>query len=104
MFITLSTRLNAKLPDLGLDGGYNDFFFYVEDVRESTSALDALGPSVGERECAVADLLRHQQCGTAPLDAIVDELVNEFGIKGLTTYPLLLDLLEFTVMQAVSVG
>lgn len=83
------------------DRGRSAFFFYIVDARRSESCLDAIGATDSERR------MIEPGANTPREDFIADateELISRLGISGVDEFPLLHDLIEFTVLQALSCG
>ena len=78
------------------------FVFFVMDVEPSRSALDLVAASREERQMVEEWLASFPQ--RLPLDDMRDELIDQLGIVGTDDFPLLRDLIEFTVLQALSCG
>lgn len=80
------------------------FVLQVFDARPSVSVLDLLGASDQERDEAAALLAGLAPAGTSPLEHILNEIVRGLRVVALDEFPLLRNLLRFTVLQALSCG
>lgn len=80
------------------------FFFQVVDVRSSYSHLDLIGATDQEREVAHLTLQEWRRDRMAPLEVIRDMTIDGLGILGTRDFSLLTELVEFTVLQALSCG
>lgn len=96
--------LDPKRPDAGLHGGRKDFVFEVIDLRDSYGCLDLLGATKAERELAQVALQVLSESGTPPLEYLRSEILRRLNIVGTEEFPLLGQLIEFSVLQALSAG
>ena len=81
--------------------GRSTFYFYIVDARRSESSLDAIGATDSDRRMIEGrpKTAREEFIGDA-----VEEMISRLGISGVDEFPLLHDLVEFTVLQALSCG
>jgi len=100
--IALPTTLDAKRPDAGV--GAMDFLLHVVDVRQTTSAFDLLAAPADERTRGRELLLDLRRQNLSPLKSIAATLTERLHVVGLDKVPILGDLIEFAVLQAVSDG
>ena len=100
--IAIPTTLDAKRPDA--TAGSRDFLLHVVDVRASTSAFDLLAASAIERARGLELLRDLRQQGVSPLKLIAQTLIEQLHIVGLDKVPILSDLIEFAILQALSNG
>jgi hypothetical protein len=93
--------VESRAPGGELDSIRRKFFFFLVDVRQSVSALDAIGADDSERRLV-------ESWTSVPeddfIDDAVEELIFQLHIAGVDEFPLLKDLIEFTVLQALSCG
>lgn len=69
-----------------------------------TSAFDLLTASAAERAAAKSLVAKLRSRGVTPRRYLRDEVIRCLGIVGTAEAPLLLDLLDFIVLQALSTG
>lgn len=101
--VVLPTKMSAKRMDseLGLAGR---FFFHLVAIRSSRSAFDLVCATADERaryQVALSDLVAK---GTAPFALIRESLIRNLGIVGRDISDHLMRVLDFVILQAVSLG
>lgn len=104
VIVSLPTKLNAKRPDAILGEQRADFLLHVLDVRLARSAFDLLAATADERSSATAELAKVEASQQSLLVYLRDRIIDALGIQGLDKFPLLRELIEFTVLQAVAIG
>jgi hypothetical protein len=104
MPIAVPARLDKKRLDAAFGADRKDIVLHLLDVRPSTSALNMLAASRDERRTAEEHRAGLATAGQAPLVYMTETLITGLGIAGTDDFPLLRDLLEFTVLQSLAVG
>lgn len=93
---------------LAIPAGQGDarlqFVLEVFDVRRTSSIRDLIGATTAERDAALALLEDLRSRGMSPLDHVQRTLETGLGLVGLDQFPLLVQCLRFTILQAVSGG
>lgn len=98
--IALPTVFSAK----GVLAERRSFFLNVVDVRPAAGHLDLLGADDSERDAVDGFLRDLTNSGGSPIEWLTDEVIQQLDIVGTDEFPLLRDLLEFVVLQALSCG
>jgi hypothetical protein len=100
--VALPAKFDPKSPNPYGSILATDFYFHVVDARESFSFLDLLGATDEERE-ATARILETLG-GLSVVDELRDSVLQELHVAGADDFPLLKQLFEFAVVQALSMG
>jgi hypothetical protein len=102
--VALPGKIDAKKKITNVAAERRTFFVHILDLRTSTSALDLLGATAAERGEAREQLARLQRDQVIPGAFILDQLVEGLNVVGLSEFPLLEDILQLQVLQALSTG
>jgi hypothetical protein len=104
MPIAVPALLDVKRPDAKLGIERLDIVLHILDVRPSSSTLNMIAATHDERQDAEERRMALAADGRAPLDELTDALVDHLGIAATDEFPLLRDLVEFAVLQSLSIG
>lgn len=102
--VALPGKLDAKTQISQVGSARRSFFIHVVDLRSSSSSLDLLGATADERERAQAELEQLLRIETIPGEFLLGELVKGLNIVALEEFPMLEDILQFELLQALSTG
>src|ERR1019366_8980609 len=104
MPVAVPALLDTKRPDAKLGVDRYDIVFHLLDVRPSSSALNMIAATRDERQSAEERRVALMAQGRPPLDELTDELISNLAIAATDDFPLLRDLIEFTVLQSLATG
>lgn len=104
MVITLPAMLDKKRLDASFGRDREDFVLHLLDARPSRSVLNMLGATSDERQGIEACRAELLTLNTSPLEDLRAEIIHGLAISGTDDFRLLRDLIEFTVLQALSTG
>ena len=102
--VLMPTRVDPKRADHVAGNYHRAFYVHVVDVRQSSSSLDLIGATLSERDWVAKTLGDLRDKGISPLTHLYEQVVAGLGVVGVDEFPLLGELLEFVVLQAVSSG
>jgi hypothetical protein len=102
--VAMPMNLDARRADRTAGGARFDYVLHLVDLRRAGNAFDLLGASMKERAWAHDQLIKIHTEGSSPRRYLQDHLARGLGIVGLAEFTLLGDIIEFTVLQAVSCG